>query len=156
MAALEEAVSAGKSQCEFRVGQKTHLPGHQNVAARRAIARPPKSARAERARSRLPGALLWSLKFAENLSFRSASVVSHTHTSSARGMAGEACKGYTLAPRWLEAQRVPRSAEKSGTSGTSGSRNDALLVTYCGDQYCASISKYKSQVLLHYTHVNII
>ena len=40
-------------------------------------------------------------------------------------LAGEACKGYTLAPRWLEAQRVPRSAEKSGTSGTSGSKNDA-------------------------------
>ena len=47
-----------------------------------AIARPPKSARAPRARSRLRDALLWSLKFAENLSFRSASVATHTHTSS--------------------------------------------------------------------------
>ena len=36
------------------------------------------SARAGRARSqRLPDALLWPLKFAENLSFRSASVVTH-------------------------------------------------------------------------------
>ena len=35
-----------------------------------------------RARSRLPDALLWSLKFAENLSFRSAPVATHTHTSS--------------------------------------------------------------------------
>ena len=34
-----------------------------------------------RARSRLPDALLWSLKFAENLSFRSVSVVSHLVTS---------------------------------------------------------------------------
>ena len=40
-------------------------------------------------------------------------------------LAGEACKGYTLAPRWLEAQRVPRSAEKSGTSSTPGGKNDA-------------------------------
>jgi hypothetical protein len=59
-----------------------HTPRHQNVAARRATARLSKPARAERARSRLPDALLWSLKFAENLSFRSASVAPHTHTSS--------------------------------------------------------------------------
>eukprot|EP01051_Picozoa_sp_SAG22_P021301 SAG22_NODE_4652_length_1204_cov_1.038009_2_plen_101_part_01 len=52
------------------------------MAARRATARLSKPARAERARSRLPGALLWSLKFADNLSFRSASVATHTHTSS--------------------------------------------------------------------------
>ena len=43
-------------------------------------------------------------------------------------LAGEACKGYTLAPRWLEAQRVPRSAEKSGTSSTPGGKNDAPKV----------------------------
>ena len=48
------------------------------VAARRTNARRSEPERAERARSRLPDALLWSLKFAENLSFRSASVVSHT------------------------------------------------------------------------------
>jgi hypothetical protein len=48
------------------------------VAARRATAQLSKPARAERARSRLPDALLWSLKFAENLSFRSASAATHT------------------------------------------------------------------------------
>eukprot|EP01046_Picozoa_sp_COSAG06_P010932 COSAG06_NODE_611_length_13818_cov_9.629346_8_plen_83_part_00 len=35
-----------------------------------------------RARSWLPDALLWPLKIAENLSFRNASVATHTHTSS--------------------------------------------------------------------------
>ena len=72
----------GLGQCESVVGQTPHTPRHQNVAARRATARLSKPARAERARSRLPDALLWSLKFAENLSFRSASVAPHTHTSS--------------------------------------------------------------------------
>ena len=72
----------GQGQCESVVGQTPHTPRHQNVAARRATAQLSKPARAERARSRLPDALLWSLKFAENLSFRSASVATHTHTSS--------------------------------------------------------------------------
>ena len=73
---------SGQPQCESLVGQAPHTPRHQNVAARRATARLSEPARAERARSRLPDALLWSLKFAENLSFRSASVATHTHTSS--------------------------------------------------------------------------
>ena len=76
------AARAGQGQCESVVGQTPHTPRHQNVAARRATAQLSKPARAERARSRLPDALLWSLKFAENLSFRSASVATHTHTSS--------------------------------------------------------------------------
>ena len=54
----------GQGQCEFVVGQPPHTPRHQNVAARRATARPPKFARAPRARSRLPDAPLRPLKFA--------------------------------------------------------------------------------------------
>ena len=79
---LSRAAGPWLGQCESVVGQTPHTPRHQNVAARRATARLSKPARAERARSRLPDALLWSLKFAENLSFRSASVATHTHTSS--------------------------------------------------------------------------
>ena len=51
------------------------------MAARRATAQLSKPARAERARSRLPDALLWSLKFAENLSFRSAGRDTHLVTT---------------------------------------------------------------------------
>ena len=53
-----------QGQCEFVVGQPPHTPRHQNVAARRATARPPKFARAPRARSRLPDTPLRPLKFA--------------------------------------------------------------------------------------------
>ena len=56
--------AGGPGQCEFVVGQPPHTPRHQNVAARRATARPPKFARAPRARSRLPDAPLRPLKFA--------------------------------------------------------------------------------------------
>ena len=71
------ALRVGRRQCEFAVGQTAHTPRHQNVAARRATAQLPASGRARS--QRLPDALLWPLKFAENLSFRSASVVTHTH-----------------------------------------------------------------------------
>jgi hypothetical protein len=50
--------AVGLGQCDFRVGQPPHPPRHQNVAARRATARLSEPARAERARSRLPDALL--------------------------------------------------------------------------------------------------
>jgi hypothetical protein len=61
--------AAGQGQCEFVVGQTPHTPRHQNVAARRATAQLSKPARAERARSRLPDALLWPLKIRRKSEF---------------------------------------------------------------------------------------
>jgi hypothetical protein len=59
-----------------------HRGGHINIVTKKWLSSSTRycaaSARVERVWSRLPDALLWSLKFAENLSFRSASVATHT------------------------------------------------------------------------------
>eukprot|EP01046_Picozoa_sp_COSAG06_P024539 COSAG06_NODE_2005_length_7867_cov_6.370895_9_plen_88_part_00 len=62
---------------------KTWLPDALLRGCPSPRARLSEPARAERARSRLPDALLWPLRFVENLSFRSAAVA--THSASASG-----------------------------------------------------------------------
>ena len=79
----------GRDNANPRSGkQHTHLvpkrgcPTRYCKAARICSVQSARAPSARGAMQRLPGALLWPLKSAENLSFRSASVATHTHTSS--------------------------------------------------------------------------